>query len=79
MLAPISGYSLLDLIRFERSMACIHGLGSRTTAEYAAEVARQTNPRVALAVAEEFARLSRAQIAAAGADRPLPRSLVVLP
>lgn len=79
MFAPISGLSLLDLIRFERSMACIHGLGSRTTAEYAAAVARRTNPVVALALAEEFVRLSRAQIVAAGADRPLPRQLVEVP
>jgi hypothetical protein len=79
MLAPIPGYSPLDLIRFERNMYCIYSLGSRTTLEYGAAVARLTDPMISLGVAERFACLDPTWIVAAGADRSLRPRLVVVP
>lgn len=79
MLAPIPGLILVDLVRFERAMVRIHRLGGRITLEHAATVARQTDPMISLAVAEEFARLDAAWIVAAGADRLVPRHLLVVP
>lgn len=79
MLAPIPGFSLVDLVRFERHLVRIHRLGGRVTLEYAATVARQTDPMISLAVAEQFAGIDPAWVAAAGADRLVPRPLTVVP
>lgn len=70
----------LALARIHRHAAHLHGLGPRAVAEALAELA--TDPLVAEAVLgllARYSRLSREQIAWAGADRPLPRQLTVVP
>ena len=70
----------LALARIHRDAAYLQALGPRAVAEALAELA--TGPHGAAAVLDllgRYSRLSRAQIALAGADRPLPRHLAVVP
>jgi hypothetical protein len=75
----IAGVSLLDTTRYERDMANIYNLGLRVFTEYGAEVARQTDPALVLAVASWFGRMDHEQVIVAGGDRMVSRRPVLLP
>lgn len=70
----------LVLARIHRHAAHLQALGPRAVAEALTEFAKGLHgPAEVLGVLGRYGRLTPAQIAAAGADRPLPRQLVAVP
>ena len=70
----------LALVRIHRHAAHLHGLGPRDVAEALVELAAgPLGAEAVLVLLSRYSRISRAQVALAGADRPMPRRLAVVP
>jgi hypothetical protein len=70
----------LDLLRIHSGAAHLHSLGARSVGELLAELAGgPAGPAPVLGALERYRRLTRAQVVAAGADRPLRPWLKVAP
>ena len=70
----------LVLARINRAAVHLQALGPRAVAEALTELAKgQHGPAEVLDMLGRYGRISRAQIAAAGGDRPMPRQLVEVP
>ena len=69
----------LVLVRLHAAAGKVYDLDRRAVAEAFAEIARgPVGPEPVLRVLADFARLTRQQVVAAGADRPMPRPLGVV-
>lgn len=69
----------LVLVRLHAAAGKVYDLDRRAVAEAFAELARgPAGPEPVLRVLADFARLSRQQVVAAGADRPMPRPLGIV-
>jgi hypothetical protein len=70
----------LDLLRIHRLAAHLHRLGARPTGELLTELAAgPIGPVPVLATLERYRLLTPQQVVAAGADRMVPRHLVLVP
>jgi hypothetical protein len=69
----------LVLVRIHDAAGRVHALGPRAFAEFAVELARgPAGPGPVLEALTNFGRMTRQQVVAAGADRPMPRPLGVV-
>lgn len=70
----------LVLARIHRDAAHLQALGPRAVAEALIEIATSRHdPAEMLDLLSRYSRISRTQLALAGANRPLPRQLMVVP
>jgi hypothetical protein len=74
------GLHPLALARIHRDAAHLQALGPRAVAEAMIELAAgRHGPAEVLDLLARYSRISRAQIALAGADRPMPRHIALVP